>query len=67
MRFGGRIAGYRYDNDVFIFKILERCVCCSLLMRIYRVGDAFLIQNMGVPIGGLLSAAILGVAFMYLE
>ena len=51
----------RYDDrTVIATDSIRRCVKAYLKFRVYKLGDRFLIQNCGIPTGGFLSSALLG-------
>ena len=65
--FGGRCKDGVVDRDVYFFDTLQQCFLCFLLMRVYVLGNLFVIQKSGVPIGGPLSTMCLETALARLE
>jgi hypothetical protein len=47
------------DRTIFKLESISKCVQAYLKMRIYRIGNKFMVQRAGVPIGGPLSGALL--------
>ena len=60
---------HRHQDDriVLATKSINRCVKAYLNFRIYRIGTTYIIQQTGVPIGGFLSAALMGLDFSAAE
>ena len=56
---GGRIDDMLCDRTVFFASKLRTCINGLLQMRTYRIGNLFLRQVKGIPIGGPISGAIL--------
>ena len=56
---GGRIDDMLCDRTVFFASKLRTCIKGLLEMRTYRIGNLFLRQVKGIPIGGPISGAIL--------
>ena len=56
---GGRIDDMLCDRTVFFASKLKTCIGGLLDMRVYRIGNLFLRQAKGIPIGGPISGAIL--------
>ena len=56
---GGRIDDMLCDRSVFFSSKLKTCVRGLLDMRVFRIGNLFLRQAKGIPIGGPISGAIL--------
>ena len=55
--------GFHRDKDdriVLAGKSIRQCVHAYLKFRIFKVGDQFLLQKSGAPIGGPMSSALLG-------
>ena len=48
-----------HDRSVYKLMTIIHCAKCFLVMRFYRMGDRFLMQLEGVPIGGPMSGALL--------
>merc|ERR1712155_260575 len=60
---------HRHQDDriVLATQSIKRCVKAYLNFRIYRIGTKYIIQQTGVPIGGYLSAALMGLDFSAAE
>ena len=56
---GGRIDDMLCDRTVFFASEVRTCVNVLLKMRTYRIGNLFLRQAKGIPIGGPISGAVL--------
>ena len=56
---GGRVDDTLCDRTVFFASKVRTCVKGLLEMRTYRIGNLFLRQAKGIPIGGPISGAIL--------
>ncbi|CAK0792084.1 unnamed protein product, partial [Prorocentrum cordatum] len=59
VRLGGSISPPHRDRTVFRLHSLQRCLECFMGMRMFRLGDLFVVQENGAPIGGPLSGCIL--------
>ena len=64
---GGTVMDPYDDRTMFWLSRVRCCVECLLNLRFFRVGDRFLMQVYGVPIGGPISGAILDVCLTSLE
>ena len=67
----GRVGGLRWPQQVGRVTLrateIQRCLRAALLVRWFRLGDAYLVQKKGVPIGGPLSKALLSLVLCRLE
>ena len=66
-RSGGRAADIVNDRVVFWLSKVRVCVESLLAMRFFRLGDRFLVQVKGIPIGGPISGVILDMSLVRLE
>ena len=55
------------DRTVLVSASIQRCVEAYLKFRIYRLGDRFVEQTTGVPIGGFMSSSLLGLVLSAAE
>ena len=66
-RWGGDHKIPHNDRTIFSIKSMRRAVFGFLGMRIFRLGDVFLEQLQGIPIGGPLSGCILEIVLSRCE
>ena len=66
-RSGGRALDLIGDRVVFWISKIRKCVEALLSMKIYRLGDRYLVQTRGVPLGGPISGIILELCLSTLE
>lgn len=64
---GGRADDMLCDRTAFFASKVRICVDGLLRMRTYRIGNLFLRQVKGIPIGGPISGAILDLVFARAE
>eukprot|EP00973_Karenia_brevis_P014198 1931110-Karenia_brevis.AAC.1 len=49
------------DRTVIVSRTLEKCVSLYLDCRIFKVGNTFIYQKQGIPIGGYMSSGLLNI------